>query len=119
MVENPTISFKKPSIAIFYIEQAMKEFTLFQVEIGILKVNNLTVFYVSPEPVVQWTRPPGLSLPLERHRIDDVGAKLTITNISSSDAGDYICSANNRNGRAEQIILIDVQGELQNIYISR
>jgi len=51
-------------------------------------------------------------MPISRYTIADYNTELIIWNVQQSDEGDYRCRASSANGVQENIIQIDVQGEI-------
>ena len=85
--------------------------------IKFLKNNNLTVVLEcgvsgDPPPHVEWRRHDGVKIPASRIRVDHIKTSLRLERLVASDAGRYVCEAENSVGSssafAQLTILVPV-----------
>src|SRR6218665_1893600 len=65
--------------------------------------------FFRPLPSISWSGPRN-NLPFERFRYSTYKTELNISNIIESDAGDYVCTAENKIGRYRHTLNIRVEG---------
>lgn len=75
----------------------------------------VSLTFYSPTPSVAWSKISG-DLPYDRIVFTNYNTALTITNVETSDAGQYNCTGTNAQGSSSFVVELEVDGKMNIIF---